>query len=77
MLNYLKNVKLAKKVSISGNLFQDQATLTIVNKSNIHIRARTRLLTECQKRWNNSNMGRYCLFNNNQGFRLRQGWLPR
>jgi hypothetical protein len=37
---------------ISGTLFHDQA--------DIHTRARTRLLPEWQKRWNDSEMGLYC-----------------
>jgi hypothetical protein len=48
---------LAKEGSISRTLFQDQAELTTVNTSYIHIRARTRLLIG----WNDSDMGRYCL----------------
>jgi hypothetical protein len=48
---------LAKERSISGTLFQDQAELTTVNISNIHIRTRTRLLIG----WNDKDMGRYCL----------------
>jgi hypothetical protein len=48
---------LAKEGSTSGILFQDQAGL---NTSDIHTRARTRLLTQWQKRWNDSEMGRYC-----------------
>jgi hypothetical protein len=51
---------LAKEGSTSGTLFQDQAGLTTVNTSDIHTRARTRLLTEWQERWNDSEMGRYC-----------------
>jgi hypothetical protein len=51
---------LAKEGSTSGALFQDQAGLTTVNTSDIHTRARTRLLTEWQERWNDSKMGRYC-----------------
>jgi ribonuclease HI len=49
---------LAKEGSTSGTLFQDQAELTTVNTSDIHTRARTRLLTEWQERWNDSEMGR-------------------
>jgi ribonuclease HI len=41
---------LANEGSISGTLFQDKAGLTTVNKSDIHTRARTRLLTEWQER---------------------------
>jgi hypothetical protein len=41
-------------------LFQDRAGLTTLNTPDIHTRARTRLLTEWQERWNNSEMGRYC-----------------
>jgi hypothetical protein len=41
---------LAKEGSTSGTLFQDQAGLTTVNTSDIHTRARTRLLTEWQER---------------------------
>jgi hypothetical protein len=37
---------LANEGSISGTLFQDQAELSTVNTSDIHTRARTRLLTE-------------------------------
>jgi hypothetical protein len=51
---------LANEGSISETLFQDQAGLTTVNTSDIHTRARTRLLTEWQERWNESEMGRYC-----------------
>jgi hypothetical protein len=51
---------LAKEGSTSGTLFQDQAGLTTVNTSDIHTRVRTRLLTEWQERWNDSEMGRYC-----------------
>jgi hypothetical protein len=51
---------LANERSISGNLFQDRAGLTTVNTSDIDTRARTRLLTEWQERWNDSEMGRYC-----------------
>jgi hypothetical protein len=51
---------LANKGSIFGTLFQDQAGLTTVNTSDIHVRARSRLLTEWQERWNDSEMGRYC-----------------
>jgi hypothetical protein len=51
---------LAKEGSTSGALFQDQAGLTTLNTSDIHTRARTRLLTEWQERWNDSEMGRYC-----------------
>jgi hypothetical protein len=47
---------LANDGLISGILF-----LTTVNTSDIHTRARTRLLlTEWQKGWNDSEMGRYC-----------------
>jgi hypothetical protein len=45
---------------ISGTLFQDRAGLITVNTSDIHSRARTRMLTEWQERWNDSEMGRYC-----------------
>jgi hypothetical protein len=53
---------LANKGSISGTLFQDQAGLTTVNTSDIHTRAKTktRLLTEWQERWKDSEMSRYC-----------------
>jgi hypothetical protein len=51
---------LANERSTSGTLFQEQARLTTVNTSVIHTRARTRLLTEWQERWNDSKMGRYC-----------------
>jgi hypothetical protein len=53
---------LANEVPISGTLFQDQAGLTTVNMntSDIHTRARTKLLREWQERWNDSEMGRYC-----------------
>jgi hypothetical protein len=51
---------LANEGSISGTLFQDQAGLTTVSTSDIHTRARTRLLTEWQERWNDSEMGRNC-----------------
>jgi hypothetical protein len=51
---------LANERSICGTLFQDQAGLTTVNTSDIHTRARTRLLTEWQERWNDSEIGRYC-----------------
>jgi hypothetical protein len=51
---------LAKEGSTSGTLFQGQAGLTTVNTSDIHTRARTRLLTEWQEIWNDSEMGRYC-----------------
>jgi hypothetical protein len=44
-----KRSVLANEGSISGILFQDQAGLK-----------RTRLLTEWQKGWNDSEMGRYC-----------------
>jgi hypothetical protein len=52
--------RLAKEGSIYGTLFQDQAGLTTVNTSDIHICARTRLLTEWQERWNDSEMCGYC-----------------
>jgi ribonuclease HI len=51
---------LGKEGSTSGTLFQDQSGLTTVNTSDIHTRARTRLLTEWQERWNDSEIGRYC-----------------
>jgi hypothetical protein len=51
---------LANEESISETLFQDQAGLSTVNMSNIHTRARTRLLTEWQERWNDSEIGHYC-----------------
>jgi hypothetical protein len=51
---------LAKEGSTAGTLFQDQAGLTTVNASVIHTRARTKLLTEWQERWNESEMGHYC-----------------
>jgi hypothetical protein len=51
---------LANEGSISGTFFQDQVGLNTVNASDIHTRARTRLLTEWQERWNHSEMGRYC-----------------
>jgi hypothetical protein len=51
---------LANEGSISGTLFQDQAGLNTANASDIHTRARTRLLTEWQERWNHSKIGRYC-----------------
>jgi hypothetical protein len=51
---------LANERSISGKLFQDQVGLTTVNASDIHTRARARLLTEWQERWNDSEMGHYC-----------------
>jgi hypothetical protein len=51
---------LANERLISGTLFQDQAGLTTVNTSDIHISAMTRLLTEWQERWNENEMGRYC-----------------
>jgi hypothetical protein len=51
---------LANEGSMSGALFQDQAGLTTVNSSDIHSRASTRLLTEWQVRWNDSDMDRYC-----------------
>jgi hypothetical protein len=38
----------AKDGSISESLFQDQAGLTTENTSDIHTRARTKLLTERQ-----------------------------
>jgi ribonuclease HI len=41
---------LANEGSVSAALFQDQAGLTTVNTSDIHTRARTRLLTEWQER---------------------------
>jgi hypothetical protein len=41
---------LANDKLISGTLFQDQAGLTTVNTSDIHTRARTRLLIEWQER---------------------------
>jgi hypothetical protein len=51
---------LANERSTSGTLFQDQAGLTTANTSDIHTHPRTRLLTEWQEIWNNSEMGRYC-----------------
>jgi hypothetical protein len=51
---------LANEGSISGTLFLNQAGLTTVNTSDIHTRARTRLLTEWQDRWNDSEISRYC-----------------
>jgi ribonuclease HI len=54
---------LANEGSISRTtrtLFQDRTGLTTVNTSDIHTRARTRMLTEWQERWNDSEMGRYC-----------------
>jgi hypothetical protein len=51
---------LANEGLISVTLFQDQAGLTTVYTSDIHTCARTRLLTEWQERWNDSEMGRYC-----------------
>jgi hypothetical protein len=51
---------LAKEGLTYGTLFQNQAGLTTVNTSDIHTRTRTRLLTEWQERWNDSEMGRYC-----------------
>jgi hypothetical protein len=51
---------LGNEGSISGTLFQDQAGLTTVNTSDIQTRASTRLLTEWQERWNDSEMCRYC-----------------
>jgi ribonuclease HI len=39
---------LANEGSISGTLFQDQAGVTTVKATDIHIRSRTRLLTEWQ-----------------------------
>jgi hypothetical protein len=43
--------------SISETLFQDQAGLNTVNTSDIQTRARmTRLMTELQERWNDSEM---------------------
>jgi hypothetical protein len=41
---------LANEGPIFVILFQDQARLTTVNKSDIHTHARTRLLTEWQER---------------------------
>jgi hypothetical protein len=52
--------KLVNEESIPGFLFQDQAGLTTVKTSYIHTRARTRLLTEWQERWNNREMSHYC-----------------
>jgi hypothetical protein len=49
---------LANEGSIHGTLFEDQAGLTTVNTSDIHTRARTRLLTEWQERWNDGDMVR-------------------
>jgi hypothetical protein len=46
--------------SISGTVFQDQAGLSTMNASDINCRSRTRLLTEWQERWNDSEIGRYC-----------------
>jgi hypothetical protein len=51
---------LANEESIFETLFQNQAGLTTVNMSDIITRIRTRLLTEWQERWNDSEMGRYC-----------------
>jgi hypothetical protein len=50
---------LANEGSVTGNLFQDQAVLTTVNTPDIHTRARTRLLTGWQERWNDRKMGHY------------------
>jgi hypothetical protein len=47
---------LANEGSPSEPLFQDPG-LTTVNTSDIHTHARTRLLTEWQERWNDSEMG--------------------
>jgi hypothetical protein len=47
---------LANEGSISGTSFQDQAGLT----TDLYAHARTRLLTEWQEKWNDSEMGRYC-----------------
>jgi ribonuclease HI len=52
--------KLANEGSTSGTLFQDQTGLTTVNMSDIYTRVRTRLLTEWQERWNDSEMGLNC-----------------
>jgi hypothetical protein len=57
--NKLANV-LVDEGLISGTLFQNQAGLTTMSWSDIHTRASIRLLTEWQKRWNGSEMGRYC-----------------
>jgi hypothetical protein len=54
------NCVLENEGSISGTLFQDQAGLSTMNASDINSRARTRLLTEWQERWNDCEMGRYC-----------------
>jgi hypothetical protein len=51
---------LANEESISRTLFQDQTGLTTVNTSDIHTRARTRLLSKWQERWSDSEMGCYC-----------------
>jgi hypothetical protein len=59
---------LAYEGSISGALFQNQAGLTIVNTSDIHTRARTRLLTEWQESWNDSENGSLLLFYSTEGF---------
>jgi hypothetical protein len=50
---------LANEGSILGTLFQDQPGMTTVNASDIHTRARTRLHTEWQGRWNGGEMSRY------------------
>jgi hypothetical protein len=54
---------------------QDQAGFTTVNTSDIHTRARTRLLTEWQERWNDSEMGRYCYSICMDGFHGRRKGL--
>jgi hypothetical protein len=51
--------EICRKVQVCiGTLHQ--AELPTVNASDIHTRARTRLLTEWQKRLSDSEMGRYC-----------------
>jgi hypothetical protein len=57
---------LANEGSISGTLFQDKAGLTTVNISDIHTRARTRLLTE----WKDGMTARWAilLFDSAEGF---------
>jgi hypothetical protein len=50
----------ANEGSFSGIFFQYQTGVTTVNTSDIHTCARTRLLTEWQERWNDSEMGQHC-----------------
>jgi hypothetical protein len=49
-------------------LYQDQAGLTTENTPDIHTRARTRLLTEWQEKWNGQRDGPLLLFDSTEGF---------